>query len=100
MMARMAPETRAPAAAATALDPGAPDVGRAVTTNGTPGMAVGGDTLPMSGTICPYLRMADGSHRTLGASRDHRCWAVEPPDSIPSATQADLCLAVSHAGCQ
>jgi LysM repeat protein len=37
--------------------------------------------------------MADGSHRTLVASRDHRCWAVEPPATIPAGTQAELCLA-------
>jgi hypothetical protein len=100
MMPRMAPDTRSPAAVpAIAPDPAQAEVARSVTTNGT-AATVASDVLAQTGTICPYLRMADGSHRALGPSRDHRCWAVEPPTTIPAATQADLCLAVSHAGCQ
>jgi LysM repeat protein len=83
-----------------AADPAEPDVARAVTTNGSPGTSVGTDALARLGTVCPYLRMADGSHRALAATRDHRCWAVEPPSTIPTATQADLCLESSHARCE
>lgn len=50
-------------------------------------------------SICPYLRMADGSHRVNGSQREHRCWAVEPPSTIPSATQSDLCLVAAHGRC-
>lgn len=101
MMPRMAPDTRSPAAVpAIAPEPAEPDVTLAVTTNGTPGSDPAVDVLTQTGTLCPYLRMADGSFRALGASRDHRCWAVEPPASIPAATQAELCLVVAHAGCQ
>ncbi len=101
MMPPMAPDTRSSAAVpAIAPEPAEADVTRAVTTNGAPGSNVGVDVLAQTGTLCPYLRMADGTYRALGASRDHRCWAVEPPATIPAATQADLCLVVAHAGCQ
>jgi hypothetical protein len=101
MMQPMAPDTRSPAAVpAIAPEPAEPDVARAVTTSGAPGSTATLDVLTQTGTLCPYLRMTDGSYRAFGASRDHRCWAVEPPATIPAATQADLCLVVSHAGCQ
>lgn len=97
----MAPDTRSSAAVpATAPEPVEPYVARAVTTTAPPAAVAGLDVLSQTGTLCPYLRMADGSFRALGASRDHRCWAVDPPATIPGGTQADLCLVVSHAGCQ
>jgi LysM repeat protein len=50
--------------------------------------------------VCRYLRAADGSHRTVAASREHRCWAVEPPSTIPSNTQQELCLLAAHTACE
>ena len=103
MMAPMAPDTRSPAAVpAIAPEPAEPDIARAVTTGGAPGSTAVLDVLTQTGTLCPYLRMADGSYRALGVpSRDHRCWAVEPPATSsrprPSRTCASL---VSHAGCE
>jgi LysM repeat protein len=32
--------------------------------------------------------------------RDHRCWAVQPPSVLPMATQQELCLSDTHAGCE
>jgi hypothetical protein len=95
----MAPDTRSSAAVPAIAPEPAEDVARAVTTTGASAAATI-DVLTQTGTLCPYLRMADGSYRALGASREHRCWAVDPPDTIPAATQADLCLVVAHAGCQ
>ncbi len=59
--------------------------------------------LPMSAPpagVCRYLRAADGSHRTAAASKEHRCWAVEPPSTLPGATQQELCLGPAHTGCE
>lgn len=52
------------------------------------------------GAICPYLRAADGSWRSAVPTRDHRCWAVTPASSLPSATQQELCLTPAHGGCE
>lgn len=59
--------------------------------------------MPMSGPgtgVCRYLRAADGSHRTMAASREHRCWAVEPPSTLPTGTQQELCLGAGHTACE
>lgn len=93
MMAGMATDPRSLAGApSSAPDPADPDLGRTATTKGATGTAVL-DAPAQPGALCPYLRMADGTHRAMGVSRDHRCWAVEPPATIGSATQEDLCLA-------
>ena len=90
----IAPEpAEAPASPSSAAAP-------AVTTNGVAGTTTSTDALARVGSICPYLRMADGTHRALGAAREHRCWAVEPPSPIPSATQLDLCLLEAHGRCE
>ena len=52
------------------------------------------------GTICPYLRAADGSWRSAVPTREHRCWAIEPPSALPTATQQELCLSEAHGGCE
>jgi hypothetical protein len=91
--AAMAADPRSSAGApGIAPEPADADVARAVAMNGATGTAVL-DALAETGSLCPYLRMADGSHRALGTSRDHRCWAVDPPATIAPAVQADLCLA-------
>lgn len=98
MMPPMAADPRSPAPQpGIAPDPAEPVV-RAVTTNGGTGTAVL-EALEQTGTMCPYLRMADGSHRALGVSREHRCWAVEPPPSLAAATQTELCLTESFGRC-
>ena len=33
-------------------------------------------------------------------TREHRCWAVEPPAGLPTATQQELCLTDAHGGCE
>lgn len=99
-MARMAADPRSSAGVpGIAPEPAEPEVARAVTTSAATGTAVL-DPLSQTGSMCPYLRMADGSHRALGASRDHRCWAVEPPGAIPSAMQTDLCLVPTFGRCE
>lgn len=103
-MPPMAADSRSSVGApATAPDPAeasaSSSVARAVTTNGVRGTTTATEALAQLGVICPYLRMADGSHRTLAATRDHRCWAVEPPATIAPDTQADLCLVPAHARC-
>lgn len=102
-MPAMAADPRSPVGAPgiapdPAEAPASPTIARAVRTNGAPG-ATATETLPQLGAICPYLRMPDGSHRTLNASREHRCWAVEPPAVVSPDTQADLCLVAAHARC-
>ncbi len=79
--------------------PASPSTARAVTANGAPGVATATDTQAQLGAICPYLRMAEGTHRALAATREHRCWAVEPPAAISLDTQTDLCLVAAHGRC-
>lgn len=99
MMPPMAADPRSPAPQpGIAPDPAEPVV-RAVTTSGGTGTAVL-EALEQTGTMCPYLRMADGSHRALGVSREHRCWAVEPPSTLPGETQTELCLSSSFGRCE
>lgn len=78
--------------------PAGADVARAVTSSAT-GTAVL-EPPAASASLCPYLRMADGSHRALGATREHRCWAVDPPSTLPAATQTDLCLTATFGRCE
>jgi len=93
MMPGMATDHRSPAGTPVVTpEPAAPDVASVMATDAGTGTAAL-DALGQTGSLCPYLRTADGSHRALGVSRDHRCWAVEPPASIPSGTQSGLCLA-------
>lgn len=80
--------------------PAGADVARAVTSSASATGTAVLDAPSETGSLCPYLRMADGSHRALGVSREHRCWAVEPPSPIPAATQTDLCLASGFGRCE
>jgi hypothetical protein len=50
--------------------------------------------------ICPFLRASDGSWRSAGPARDHRCWAAQPPSELPVLTQQRLCLVKSHNACE
>jgi LysM repeat protein len=104
-MRRMATDPRSPVgASATAPEPAeapaSPDVGHAVALSVAPATGISDDTIGRIASVCPYLRMADGTHRALAPSRDHRCWTDEPPTSIPAATQGELCLVAAHARCE
>ncbi len=56
------------------------------------------DPAPRIAGICPYL-LAEGHWRSIDASRDHRCTAVEPPAVLALDKQRRLCLDVLHAEC-
>ena len=49
--------------------------------------------------ICPYLVAADGGWRSIGARREHRCSAVNPPTILAEEKQRRLCLVDDHRGC-
>jgi LysM domain-containing protein len=49
--------------------------------------------------ICPYLVAVQGGWRSARPSRDHRCFAVDPPGPLPADKQRALCLTVEHATC-
>jgi LysM repeat protein len=49
--------------------------------------------------ICPYLVAVQGGWRSASPSRDHRCFAVDPPGALPADKQRALCLTVEHATC-
>jgi LysM repeat protein len=49
--------------------------------------------------ICPYLVASHGGWRAAGPSRDHRCFAVDPPGQLSTDKQRTLCLTVAHATC-
>lgn len=49
--------------------------------------------------VCPYLRVEAGSWRSVHASRDHRCGAMEPAAQVSAAKQRALCLVPAHATC-
>gem|GEM_PF-1346862 len=59
-----------------------------------------GTPLPWLGSICPLLRAADGSWRSAVPTKEHRCWAGQPPSPLPTATQLELCLTSAHGGCE
>ncbi|MCY7418926.1 MAG: LysM peptidoglycan-binding domain-containing protein [Chloroflexi bacterium] len=59
-----------------------------------------GAPLPWLTSICPLLRAADGSWRSAVPTKEHRCWAGEPPSPLPTATQQELCLTSAHGGCE
>ena len=49
--------------------------------------------------ICPYLVASQGGWRSANPSRDHRCFAVDPPGPLPADKQRSLCLTTGHATC-
>jgi len=49
--------------------------------------------------VCPFLRSRDGAWSSAYASRDLRCWAVEPPAQLAAQKQRALCLAAAHTTC-
>lgn len=69
------------------------------TTPRPPG-AAGPDGAGWLEQICPYLRAADATWRSAIPTREHRCWAVTPASTLPSATQQELCLTPAHRGCE
>jgi LysM repeat protein len=54
---------------------------------------------PTIAVICPYLVAADGGWRSIGARREHRCSAVNPPTILAVEKQRRLCLVDEHRGC-
>lgn len=59
-----------------------------------------GDASGASQPACPYLRSADGTHRSSTASREHRCWAEGPPYVVATTTQGEVCLVAAHIRCE
>jgi LysM repeat protein len=57
------------------------------------------DTQAVLAAICPYLIAEDGAWRSARPTREHRCWAVEPPAPLPFAKQRRLCLTEAHRAC-
>jgi len=49
--------------------------------------------------ICPFLRSIDASWSSAHASRDLRCWAVEPPALPSPQKQRQACLTAAHSSC-
>src|SRR5262245_3506775 len=49
--------------------------------------------------ICPYLVSSQGGWRSARPSRDHRCFAVDPPGPLTTDKQRSLCLTLDHATC-
>jgi LysM repeat protein len=49
--------------------------------------------------VCPFLRSRDGSWSSAFASRDLRCWAVDPTAQPSPQKQRQLCLVAAHASC-
>ncbi len=55
--------------------------------------------LERSRDICPLLRSRDGSWSSVHASRDLRCWAVQPAAQPTLAKQRQLCASSAHLDC-
>lgn len=49
--------------------------------------------------LCPYLVGRGGDWRAAGATRDHRCAAVDPPAALTPEKQRRLCLGTGHREC-
>jgi LysM repeat protein len=49
--------------------------------------------------VCPYLRAESGAWRSVQASREHRCWAIEEPAALAVSKQRSLCLLPVHESC-
>jgi nucleoid-associated protein YgaU len=49
--------------------------------------------------LCPFLVSVDGPWRRPGVHRLHRCRAVAPATTVPSATQRRFCLSGAHTTC-
>jgi LysM repeat protein len=81
-------------------DPGTPNVVRSQRRASVPVVMQPTGQPRWLGTICPYLRAADGTWRSAVPTREHRCWALDPPSALPTATQQELCLTEAHAGCE
>lgn len=58
-----------------------------------------GDLLALSADVCPLLRSRDASWSSIQASRDLRCWALQPPAPPAVAKQRQLCLTAAHLDC-
>ncbi len=101
----------APAAPSVADDPVSPpaevsagraDADEAESARGEGEGATGGAPASgeaVSGDPCPYLVAAGGGWRSLEATRDHRCGALDPPAVVALDKQRRLCLTGGHASC-
>jgi LysM domain len=49
--------------------------------------------------LCPFLASADLDWRSVAATREHRCTAVEPVAALSVEKQRRLCLTADHATC-
>jgi hypothetical protein len=100
MAADTRPPTGTPAAVAGSAGAVPEQVAPAIGTGAAPSVVDAADALTRPAVLCPYLRMADGSHRALATSRDHRCWAVDPPGAVSAQVQSELCLGAAHTACE
>jgi LysM repeat protein len=50
-------------------------------------------------SVCPFLRSRDGSWSSAYASRELRCWAVEPAAQLAPPKQRQLCVTAGHGEC-
>jgi hypothetical protein len=100
MAADTRPPTGTPAAVAGSAGAVPEQVAPATGTGAAPSVVDAADALMRPAVLCPYLRMADGSHRALATSRDHRCWAVDPPGVVSAQVQSELCLGAAHTACE
>lgn len=50
--------------------------------------------------VCPLLRLAGERHVAIdGVDAEHRCHALDPPETLDRATQSRLCLTDAHQRC-
>src|SRR5512135_1864684 len=49
--------------------------------------------------LCPFLASADLDWRSVDATREHRCTAVDPIAALSVEKQRRLCLTADHATC-
>jgi LysM repeat protein len=71
-----------------------------------PGHATPGSSKPEASVedrvltaLCPYLAASDGTWRSAGFAREHRCGAVSPPAILAAEKQRRLCLTEAHWTC-
>ncbi len=67
-----------------------------------PGSSAGSTAAPEAAAprrLCPYVVGRGGDWRAIGASREHRCAAVDPPAPLSTEKQRRLCLVASHREC-
>lgn len=73
--------------------------GPAAPRQGSAGAPADGGEVARALAVCPLLRSADGSWTSVHASRELRCWAVEPPFQPAVPKQRALCASARHDEC-